>query len=140
MRNTLKMNVLKQTFGTAQFKESTQALLDELDSEENNQNDKYIPISFTERVWQLCKKVPKGKVTTYGEIAAAMKTRACRAVGNALNKNQSRAVPCHRVVGSDGSLAGFAKGLAAKARLLKKEGIRIRNGKIVAFKRMIHRF
>lgn len=97
--------------------------------------------NFSEKVWRLCKKVPKGKVTTYKEIAAAMKIKAYRAVGNALNKNpHSPTIPCHRVVGSDGSLVGFARGLEAKAKLLRKEGVKIRHGKIADFDRILHRF
>ena len=106
-------------------------------------------IAFNEKVWQLCKKVPKGKVTTYKEIAAAMKTKAYRAVGNALNKNPNGLlvcgyskdmVPCHRVVDSSWHLHGFAHGLAAKARLLRKEGIKIKKGKIVEFEKALYRF
>lgn len=98
-------------------------------------------MSFSEKVWQLCKKVPKGKVTTYKEIAAAIKNRAYRAVGNALNRNpDSSTIPCHRVVGSDGSLVGFARGLKKKAELLRKEGIKIKNNKVVDFEKVLHRF
>lgn len=87
--------------------------------------------SFNERCYILLKRVPKGKVTTYKSIAHALGTRAYRAVGNAMNKNPyAPEVPCHRVVGSDGSLVGFASGLAAKKRLLELEGITITNNKI----------
>ena len=96
---------------------------------------------FNEKVWQLCSKVPKGKVTTYKQIAAAMNTKAYRPVGNALNKNpHSPLVPCHRVVGSNGDLVGFAHGLAAKKKLLEKEGIKIKKGKIENFEKVIYRF
>ena len=98
-------------------------------------------IAFNEKVWQLCGKVPKGKVTTYKQIAAAMNTKAYRAVGNALNKNpNSPIVPCHRVVGSNGDLVGFARGLAMKARMLRKEGIKVKNNKIVDFDKVLHMF
>ena len=98
------------------------------------------PLAFSEKVWQLCKKIPKGKVTTYKEIAAAMKTNAYRAVGNALSRNpHSPVVPCHRVVGSDGSLVGFARGLRKKAEMLRKEGIAVRKGKIEDLKGVLHR-
>lgn len=91
--------------------------------------------SFNERCYEILKKVPKGKVTTYGEIARRLKTKAYRAVGNAMNKNpysfiDKGNVPCHRVVGSDGSLTGFAHGLKKKTEMLKKEGIEIKNGKV----------
>ncbi|MBI2175736.1 MGMT family protein [Candidatus Woesearchaeota archaeon] len=106
---------------------------------------------FSEKVWQLCRKVPKGKVTTYKEIAAAMKTKAYRAVGNALNRNpmtlfakgsiQKRdIVPCHRVVGSDGSLVGFARGLGKKAEMLRKEGIKVKNNKLVNFEEALYTY
>ena len=62
-------------------------------------------MTFNEKVWALTAQVPKGQVTTYGEIARRLKTKGFRAVGNALNKNPySPTVPCHRVVGSDGAL------------------------------------
>lgn len=97
-------------------------------------------MGFNERVWELCRKVPKGKVTTYREIAAAMGTKAYRAVGNALNRNpDSSIIPCHRVVGSDGSLVGFARGLRKKAELLRKEGIKVKNNKIVDFDKILYR-
>lgn len=60
-----------------------------------------------------------------------MKTRAYRAVGNAMNKNPyAPEVPCHRVISSDGSLGGFALGPKKKIAMLKKEGVEIKNGKI----------
>lgn len=77
------------------------------------------------------RKVPKGKVTTYKALARALNTEAYRAVGNAMNKNPyAPEVPCHRVVGSDGSLVGFASGLAAKTRMLQSEGIVVLKGKV----------
>ncbi len=106
-------------------------------------------MSFSEKVWQLCKKVPKGKVTTYKLLAEAVGTKAYRAVGNAMNKNpygllscgyDRKMVPCHRVVGSDGSLVGFAHGLKKKAELLRKEGIKIKNNKVADFGEVMHRF
>jgi methylated-DNA-[protein]-cysteine S-methyltransferase len=75
--------------------------------------------------------VPKGKVTTYKQIARKLRTRAYRAVGGALNRNPyAPMVPCHRVVGSDGSLTGFAGGIMEKKRLLEAEGIKVHNNKI----------
>jgi methylated-DNA-[protein]-cysteine S-methyltransferase len=88
-------------------------------------------MSFDEKVWKMCKRVPKGKVTTYKQIAKKLGTRAYRAVGGALNRNPyAPMVPCHRVVGSDGSLTGFAGGIMEKRRLLESEGIRVHNNKI----------
>lgn len=87
--------------------------------------------SFFESCYAILKKVPKGKVTTYKEIANALNTRAYRAVGNAMNKNPyAPKVPCHRVIASDGTLGGFASGLTKKKELLKAEGVEIKNERI----------
>ena len=88
--------------------------------------------SFNEKVWNACKLIPKGKVSTYAEIAKTIgKNKASRAVGNALNKNPfAPIVPCHRVVQSNGSIGGFADGTSKKISMLKKEGIEIKNNKI----------
>jgi methylated-DNA-[protein]-cysteine S-methyltransferase len=87
--------------------------------------------SFNERCYQVLKKVPRGRVTTYGHIARALHTKAYRAVGNAMKKNPyAPGVPCHRVINSDGSIGGFASGTKKKIQLLKKEGIEIKKGKI----------
>jgi len=81
-------------------------------------------MSFNQKVWAITARIPKGKVVRYGDIARALNCTAYRAVGNALNKNPyAPGVPCHRVVGSDGSLTGFAGGLEKKRELLKKEGL-----------------
>jgi methylated-DNA-[protein]-cysteine S-methyltransferase len=88
-------------------------------------------MTFNEQVWAVCARVPKGKVTTYAAIARKLGTQAYRAVGNAMNKNPyAPKVPCHRVVGSDGSLTGFAAGIEKKKRLLKAEGVEFVNGKV----------
>lgn len=88
-------------------------------------------MSFNQKVWAICARVPKGQVTTYGEIARALGTKAYRAVGNALNRNPyAPHVPCHRVVGSDGSLVGFGGGLKLKQKLLADEGINVVKGKV----------
>jgi len=88
-------------------------------------------MSFNQQVWAICARVPRGKVTTYAAIARKLGTQAYRAVGNAMNKNPyAPKVPCHRVVGSDGSLTGFAAGIEKKKRLLKAEGVEFANGKV----------
>ncbi|HEV8291450.1 MAG TPA: MGMT family protein [Tepidisphaeraceae bacterium] len=90
-------------------------------------------MSFNQKVWALTSRIPRGQVTTYADIARKLKTRGYRAVGNALNKNPyAPAVPCHRVVGSDGKLTGYAGGLAKKQRLLEREGVAITGGKVLA--------
>ncbi len=98
-------------------------------------------MNFNEKVWKLCSKIPKGKVSTYGEIARALNSKAYRAVGNSLNKNPyAPKVPCHRVVGFDSKLVGFAHGLKAKKKLLEKEGIKIKNNKVLDFKKRLYKF
>jgi methylated-DNA-[protein]-cysteine S-methyltransferase len=96
---------------------------------------------FASRVYGLTKRVPRGKVTTYGEIARAMRTKGCRAVGNALHRNPTPIiVPCHRVVKSDGSIGGFALGKRKKIKLLEKERVKIRNGRIINFENKLFKF
>ena len=88
-------------------------------------------MSFSERVLELTKKIPKGKVTTYSEIARALgNPKASRAVGNALNCNtRPDVIPCYRVVRSEGSVGGYSSGAKEKTRRLEKDGIEVRNGK-----------
>lgn len=82
--------------------------------------------SFTERVFRAVARVPRGKVTTYLDVARVTgNPRAVRAVGNALNRNRNSRVPCHRVVRSDGSVGGFAWGTEKKIRMLRAEGVAI---------------
>jgi methylated-DNA-[protein]-cysteine S-methyltransferase len=88
-------------------------------------------LSFNQKVWALTARIPEGKVTTYGEIARCLGTKAYRAVGNALNKNPyAPAVPCHRVVGASGALTGFAYGIAKKRAMLEREGVPIQNERV----------
>ena len=87
--------------------------------------------NFQKRVYNLLKKVPKGKVTTYGALAKKLKSSP-RAVGQALKVNPyAPRVPCHRVINSDGSIGGFrgktkGKAIKEKIELLRKEGIKIK--------------
>jgi methylated-DNA-[protein]-cysteine S-methyltransferase len=80
---------------------------------------------FQVKVWKALQKIPFGKTHSYGEIAAMIgNPKACRAVGMANNRNPiAIIVPCHRVIGSDGSLTGYAGGLGIKQRLLELEGL-----------------
>ena len=102
-----------------------------------------MPNKFSEAVWKLCSKIPRGKVTTYKEIATALHTKAYRAVGNSLKNNPfAPTVPCHRVVASDGTLGGYNGRLNSKKKisLLKKEGVRFIDGKIDGFQKKLHKF
>ncbi|MBR9700174.1 MGMT family protein [Candidatus Woesearchaeota archaeon] len=94
-------------------------------------------MKFEEKVWKICKKIPKGKVSTYKEIAKALDTKAYRAVGQALSRNPyAPTVPCHRVVCSDGRVGGYQgkKSSQKKIEMLKKEGVLVSKGKIKHFK------
>ena len=90
--------------------------------------------SPTKRIYEAVKRIPKGKVATYGQVAAlAGNARMSRAVGNALHKNPDpEGTPCYRVVNSKGELSGeFAFGGAgAQARLLEADGIEVRDGRV----------
>lgn len=78
---------------------------------------------FQQKVWNALREIPFGETRTYGEIAKAIgNSKASRAVGNANNKNPiGIVVPCHRVIGSNGKLVGYAGGLDKKSYLLQME-------------------
>ncbi len=77
---------------------------------------------FKEKVYQIVKKIPRGKTMSYKEVAKkAGFLKAWRAVGNTLNKNRSKKVPCHRVIRSNGRARGYYLGTKKKIALLKKE-------------------
>ena len=86
-------------------------------------------------------KVPKGKVTTYGELAKAVGLKnGQRAIGRMMNKNPFPViVPCHRVILSSGKIGGYAWGEKIKTNMLSKEGVQIKKGKILD-KDKIYRF
>ncbi|HBU07561.1 MAG TPA: hypothetical protein DEB09_05800 [Candidatus Magasanikbacteria bacterium] len=87
---------------------------------------------FTAKVYKIVKKIAKGKVMTYKQVASlAGNKKAFRAVGNALNKNKDfHNIPCHRVVRSDGKVGGYAFGNQCKRKKLALEGVIITKGKI----------
>ena len=93
-----------------------------------------ISYSPTKRIYEAVKLIPKGKVATYGQVAAiAGDKNMARAVGNALHKNPDPAtIPCHRVVNSKGEMAGqYVFGGAWKqAEILESEGVHIENNKV----------
>lgn len=84
-------------------------------------------MQFTERVLAIVQTIPVGEVRTYKEVAiAAGNPNAARAVGMIMSKNFRPDVPCHRVVRSDGTLAGYNRGgIEAKKTLLRLEGFHI---------------
>ncbi len=89
------------------------------------------------RVYALLREVPRGRVVTYGALAEAANIGSARAVGQILRRNPNApTVPCHRVIRSDlriGGYQGAAQGVhvARKLRLLKEEGVRFQNGKLL---------
>lgn len=88
----------------------------------------------SEKIYQLLEKIPQGKVTTYKELAKKLNSKAYRGVGQIVGANPNAPkVPCHRVVKSDGAISGYAFGVEKKIALLKKEGVLVKNGKVVDF-------
>ena len=92
-------------------------------------------MTLSTRVYTKLLQVPEGKVTTYGDLAKAVGLEnGQRAIGTIMKKNPFPGiVPCHRVVKSDGKIGGFAYGERIKSQMLVKEGIKIKDVKIVDF-------
>ena len=83
---------------------------------------KLIGTPFQRRVWQALMDIPYGTTTTYGALALRVGCRSAQAVGQAVGRNPvAIIVPCHRVIGSDGSLTGYAYGMERKEYLLRLE-------------------
>ncbi len=89
---------------------------------------------FTEKIYELSRRIPKGKVATYGQLAKlAGNPRAARAVGSAMRTNPDiPKTPCHRVVASDGSLTGYSagQGISTKRKMLLDEGVSFKGMKV----------
>lgn len=78
--------------------------------------------SFAQAVYDVVRRIPKGQTMTYKQVArAAGRPKAYRAVGNVLNKNYDPAIPCHRVIRSDGTTGGYNRGGEEKQKRLKQE-------------------
>jgi methylated-DNA-[protein]-cysteine S-methyltransferase len=81
--------------------------------------------SFKELVYGIVKKIPRGTTMTYKEVAKAIgRPRSYRAVGNVLNKNYDKKIPCHRVIRSDGTMGGYNRGKSNKVAILRREGVK----------------
>lgn len=79
---------------------------------------------FKQKVLEIVRKIPAGTVMSYKEVAKlAGSSKACRAVGNILNKNYDKNIPCHRVVRASGALGGYNRGAPQKKKLLESEGV-----------------
>ncbi|HSF27604.1 MAG TPA: MGMT family protein [Nitrosopumilaceae archaeon] len=99
-------------------------------------------MKLEKKVYKKLLEVPKGKITTYGELAKAIGLKnGQRVIGKIMNKNPYPViVPCHRVIKSDGKIGGYAWGEKVKAKMLSDEGIKIKNGKILDVEKSIYRF
>jgi methylated-DNA-[protein]-cysteine S-methyltransferase len=97
--------------------------------------------TFDQRCYDLLLLIPKGKVTTYREIAHALGTKAYRAVGQAMNRNPNLVeVPCHRVVKSNGELGGYATGSARKLEFLIQEGVDVSESGRIDLSKFLYSF
>lgn len=99
-------------------------------------------MNLQQKIYKKLLEVPKGQITTYGELAKAVGLKnGQRAVGRIMNKNPYPVIiPCHRVVMSTGKIGGYAYGEHVKTKMLNDEGIKIHNGKIVELENKIYRF
>jgi methylated-DNA-[protein]-cysteine S-methyltransferase len=95
-----------------------------------------------QRVFKKLLSVPKGRVTTYGELAKAVGLKnGQRIIGQIMNKNPFPVIiPCHRVVKSDGRIGGYFYGKDVKTEMLCGEGISVKNGKIQDWEKAVFRF
>lgn len=102
--------------------------------------------NFSLRVYELLSTVPKGRVTTYKELAKALNTKAYRAIGTILSHNPyAPRVPCHRVVTSNGEIGGFmgkreGETIEKKKNLLASEGVVCEGNRIVNFQSIVYSF
>jgi len=92
-------------------------------------------LTLSTKVYRQLLRVPEGKVTTYGDLAKAVGLKSGqRVIGTIMKKNPFPIiVPCHRVVKSDGKIGGYVYGERVKSYMLLKEGIKIKDGKILDF-------
>jgi len=95
-------------------------------------------MNITEYTYYLVRQIPKGRISTYGAVAKALGNKGyARAVGKYMNQNPNAdTMPCFKIVKSDGSLGGFGLGIEDKIRRLNNDGIQVKDGKIVNFKKV----
>ncbi len=99
-------------------------------------------MNLEQKIYKKLLEVPKGQITTYGELAKAVGLKnGQRIVGKIMNKNPYPVIiPCHRVVMSTGKIGGYAYEEHIKIKFLNDEGIQIKNGQITDLKNRIYRF
>jgi methylated-DNA-[protein]-cysteine S-methyltransferase len=91
---------------------------------------------FRRRVLSVVRRIPAGRIATYGDVAAlAGKPRASRAVGNIMRNCREPGVPCHRVIAAGGLLGGYGGNLQLKRELLRAEGVEVGMGRVRGFER-----
>lgn len=95
-------------------------------------------VDLVEYTYFLVRQIPPGRVSSYGAVASALGDKGyARAVGGFMNRNPDPdAMPCFKIVCSDGRIGGFGRGLSDKIRRLKEDGVSVKNGRIVDFKRV----
>ena len=95
-----------------------------------------------ERIYKIVSKIPKGKVLTYKKVAEISGVKNARVVGFAMHANKDFVkVPCHRVVGSNGKLTGYARGgITKKGEMLKREGVKFLDSNIVDLEKSLYKF
>jgi O-6-methylguanine DNA methyltransferase len=92
------------------------------------------PSDFARRVRSVVRRIPHGRVATYGDVAAAAgRPRAHRAVGNIMRTTNDSSIPCHRVIAAGGKLGGYGRDLFAKRALLLAEGVVVAGGRVKDF-------
>jgi methylated-DNA-[protein]-cysteine S-methyltransferase len=90
--------------------------------------------TFAARVIAAVRRIPSGRVATYGDIAAAAgQPRAARAVGNIMRECRDPGVPCHRVIAAGGALGGYGGNLQVKRELLRSEGVEVGPARVRGF-------
>ena len=93
------------------------------------------PVSFKQQVLRAVRRIPPGRVATYGDVASqAGRPRAWRAVGNIMRECRDPGTPCHRVIGAGGALGGYGGNLQLKRQLLRAEGIEVGLARIRGFR------
>ena len=99
-------------------------------------------MNIEQKVYKKLLDVPKGKITTYGDLAKAVGLKnGQRLIGKIMNKNPYPVlVPCHRVVMSTGKIGGYVYGEIVKMKMLSDEGMEITNGKIESFDKKLFKF
>ena len=103
-------------------------------------------MEFSEKVYQLCKAIPKGRISTYRDIGKKLEIKSYRAIGQALKRNPNPIlIPCHRVVSSSGKIGGFkvktsGEEIKEKIKLLEKEGVEVKDNKIINFEKVLYKF